>query len=209
MKSDVFIVRYAALEALGVIGSDKSNVAELAKELKDNNPGLRALAAGRLAAMGDDAQAAAPVLIEMLKDEERTTRRLAAYVLGETRAKAPVTTLLALLKDREQDTRMSAMSQLGNIGPDARDAIPALIEILTGDDKDFRRRAASALGEIGPDSKPAIPLLLKMLRDPERDSRASAAYALRKLDLEASAVPVLVEALSDDDSQGAISTPPR
>ena len=72
LKSDAFIVRgELALETLGAIGRDKSNVAELAKELKDNDPSVRALAAGRLAAMNDDAQAAAPVLIEMLKDEER------------------------------------------------------------------------------------------------------------------------------------------
>ena len=109
-------------------------MAALARELKDKDPLVRAVAAGRLASMHDEAQAAAPTLIEMLKDVDKHTRRLAVYVLDETFAKAPVPDLLALLKDEDRDTRASVMVQLGRIGPEARDAVPALIEILGGED---------------------------------------------------------------------------
>src|SRR6185503_14505416 len=71
LKNDAYIVRHAALKTLGSIGRDRSNVAALAKGLKDRDPLVRAVAAGRIAAMGLKAQAAAPTLIEMLKDEEK------------------------------------------------------------------------------------------------------------------------------------------
>jgi|ERR1041384_5077509 HEAT repeat protein len=208
LKDDAHRVRYAALKALGSIGRDKLKVAELARELKDKDPQVRAVAFGRIAAMSNNAQAAAPTLIELLKDADKRTRRVAVYVLGETHAKVPIPILIALLKDEDRDTRADIMLQLSFIGPEARAAVPALIEILSGNDNYLRGHAASALGGIGADAKPAAPILFNMLRDPDAHMRSSAAYALRKVELDASTVSAVINARATKTSWSA-SMPSR
>ena len=43
---------------------------------------------------------------------------------------------------------------IGNIGPEAKEAVPALIEMLKDENKEVRRLAASALDQIDPETYP-------------------------------------------------------
>ena len=77
-------------------------------------------------------------------------------------------------------------------------AVAPLIEMLGDDQWAIRRDAADALGDIGPDARSAVPALFKLL-DSE-DDRDAARGALREIDdADATAVPILTEALKSED----------
>ena len=63
---------------------------------------------------------------------------------------------MVVVKDGKRDVeiRSKAIAAIGNIGADAKSAVPALIDALK--DKDMRTDAAVALGGIGPDAKAAV-----------------------------------------------------
>ncbi|MBU4502509.1 MAG: HPr family phosphocarrier protein, partial [Nanoarchaeota archaeon] len=93
--------------------------------------------------------------------------------------------------------RQAAAVSLGNIGPEAKEAVPYLIEAL----KDVRLAAAAAevLGNIGPEAKEAVPYLIEALKDESLYVRLAAAEALGNIGPEAKeAVPYLIEALKDE-----------
>jgi HEAT repeat protein len=71
---------------------------------------------------------------------------------------------------------------LGEMGPAARDAVPALVKLLRFGKKDDRIAAAVVLGKIGPDARTAIPALRHALKDFRRPMREAAAEALRRID---------------------------
>ena len=59
------------------------------------------------------------------------------------------------LKDKKVDVRLSAATTLGQIGPEAKAAVPALIEAQNDEDARVRRFAASALDRIRSDTNVA------------------------------------------------------
>ena len=63
-----------------------------------------------------------------------------------------VSQLTEALKDKDRSTRMRAAEALGQIGPAAKDAVPALIEASKHEDSDTRSAAAEALGNIRRDA---------------------------------------------------------
>jgi HEAT repeat protein len=67
--------------------------------------------------------------------------------------------------------RREAAFQLGRIGKDGKDAVPALIKALDDSDQQVSSLAISALANIGPDATEAIPALLEGLKT--RRGRAS------------------------------------
>ena len=75
-----------------------------------------------------------------LLEPERTQEDVAKDVLLRIGTSA-VPTLIRLLDDERTDIRLFAASMLGEIGPDAEDAIPALREVLS--DRNERVRAAA------------------------------------------------------------------
>jgi HEAT repeat protein len=87
--------------------------------------------------------------------------------------------LVRRLQSQEADVRISAADALGQIGPEAKEAVPALIAALKDQEVDVRSSAAYALGRIGPD---AVPALIAALKDHNVFVRSSAADALRKID---------------------------
>ena len=70
---------------------------------------------------------------------------------------------------------------LAEIGPAARDAVPALIETLKDREVEVRGSAVYALGEIGPAARAALPMLGVLLKDDNADIRKAAAIALGKI----------------------------
>src|SRR6266850_1124608 len=91
---------------------------------------------------------------------------LAAGCAQETLHKGkPVRVWLEGLKGPWPDTRMRAAIEAGEIGPDARAAVPDLIELLADRNHLVRWAAAGALGKLGCDSAPALPALRKLAKE--------------------------------------------
>jgi hypothetical protein len=111
-----------------------------------------------------------------------------------------VSILIKALVDRDRWVRISAAVALGQIGPEAKEAVPALIKALGDSDPGMRYRSAEALGQIGPEAKEAVPALLKALGDNELEVCMIADSAIAKIVPEVKeAAPALIKALGDSD----------
>src|SRR6266540_6168141 len=86
-----------------------------------------------------------------------------------------VPALLGHLQDQDPGIRYWAAKELGQKGPQAREAVPALVEALKDEDKNVRAGVTYALAGIGPDAKPAVPALKDALKDPDEKVRKGAA----------------------------------
>ena len=75
--------------------------------------------------------------------------------------------LSAALKDERPVVRKMAALVLGDLAPEASEAIPALAAALGDADEGVRRRAAVALGQFGPEATAAVPALRTALSDPD------------------------------------------
>jgi HEAT repeat protein len=165
-KQDKDMSRSVAM-TLGEIGPEaKAGVPWLMELLKDrtNDPlqyDLRVQAALALWRIQGNKEITLPVLREALKDPKAYVRIEAALGLwrtGEEKEKM-LALLLDMLKSkgqgaRKQDlearlVRFQAAAALGEIGPDAKAAVPILLELL-GDREDFRKSVADALKKIDP-----------------------------------------------------------
>ena len=122
------------------------------------------------------------------------------------------------MKDEGRDVRYHAAEALDQIGPDAKDGVPALVEGLKDENINVRRYAAGALGQIGSNAKEAVSALVQALKDnndgvrryeerwlrPKKEDgpsrlRRSIVEALGRIGPEAKeAVPLIVRSLKDD-----------
>jgi hypothetical protein len=117
-----------AFSQMGVPGA--TAVAALARALSDSSPRVRSLAAVALEAMGPAAVPALPELVGALGDPVDYVRVPVAEALGAMGSAArgavhPLAERL-LVKNEQVMVLRSVAAALGNIGPDARDALPAL-----------------------------------------------------------------------------------
>ena len=77
--------------------------------------------------------------------------------------------------------RESGARALGQIGPEARSAVPGLTAALRDPEWTVRRHAALALGMIGPPARSALPALEGLGRDASRPVREAARGAVTKI----------------------------
>lgn len=111
-----------------------------------------------------------------------------------------VSILIKALNDSERWVRISAAVALGQIGPEAKEAVPSLAKGLNDTDPGMRYRAAEALGKIGSEAKEAIHALLKTLGDNEPEIRMVADSAIAKIVPKVKeAASALIKALGDSD----------
>ena len=109
----------------------------------------------------------------------------------------------AALKSNDALERRLAAHALAEIGPAAREAVPALIEALRDRESFVRVWAAAALARVQPENPDAIPALVAGTRDGISFVRSLAAWHLGHLGpghpgIE-SVVPELRELLNDND----------
>jgi HEAT repeat protein len=186
--------RRAAAFALGKIGAEdnpKAVVRALAGRLRDDDAGVRDVAASALGdvftALGETAGAywsdAGPALQKALKDADPRVRRSAACALGALGpdAVAARDALVAALDDDAAGVRQNAAWALGRLGQEAgAAAVDKLRGLLKDREPLVRRDAAGALGEIGnPLARPGAAALLDRLPQ-EKDGvvRRTALHAL-------------------------------
>jgi serine/threonine-protein kinase len=113
---------------------------------------------------------------------------------------AHVRALIDSLDGGNTEAAWRAAESLGNLGGEARPAVPALIAALGHRSEVVRWRSAEALGRIGPGAKAAVPALTEALSDRDALVRTEAAKALGQLGPAASgAVPALAESLRQSD----------
>jgi hypothetical protein len=127
-------VRAAAAWSITQVGPDAAAVTALSRLLADTNPRVRCQAALAIAATGPKALPVLPALIRALGDPLNYVRGPAANAIGAIgpAAKAAVRPLAdGLLVKGETVFVLRAMaSALGDIGADAREALPALRQTL-------------------------------------------------------------------------------
>jgi HEAT repeat protein len=103
------------------------------------------------------------------------------------------------LKSKRPEVRLAAARALGNMGPKAKDAVPALCRALKDRHAGVRESVARALGEIR--SKAAVPALLEVITYKYYDDPGWAIWALGRIGPEGkAAIPALVDIYFHDKS---------
>lgn len=199
-------LRTVAAKMLGQFGSHPEIVGPaLIKAMHDSDPRVVSHALDALATIGPKML---PRICEALKDRRRHFAAALIYRLGPQAAPAVPAIIEALqaLSSSEEDVlfRRHAQLALSAIGPEAKDAIPLLIESLASDDMEVRGTACYALGKMGAAAAEAAPVLEKRLQELDGGSRTAFIWALMQIrpgdkDVEAKAVPLLVDALGHEN----------
>jgi len=200
-------LRAMSAKMLGQFGSHADIVGPaLVAAMQDSDPRVVRHALDALATIGPKIL---PRVIEALKDNLR--RHFAAaliYRLGPAAAPAvpAIIETLRVPPANEGDVmfRRQAQLALSAIGPEAKDAIPLLIESLASEDLEVRGTACYALGKMGPAAAEAVPELEKRLGELDGGMRTPFIWALMQIrpgdkELEAKAVPLLLEALKHEN----------
>ncbi len=157
------------------------------------------------------------------------TQDAASWALRAIGQEATMPLVGALRMSKPGRSRTLVLRMLEELGPAAKDAIPALADMLENDSK-YCEKAAEVLAAIGEDATPsliksvrfaedsavrcvaiealgaikttakdAVPVLIERLRDEEAVVRMRAARALGEMGAK-KAVPALIESLRDEDS---------
>jgi HEAT repeat protein len=121
--------------------------------LKHEDATTRRDAAAVLAESGAEGKSALPLLQEMSKkDADAGVRSTAALAIARsTGAEAnqrAVKVMLEALKEKDPRVRQDGARCLGQVGSDAKSAIPALTRALEDENEDVRKSAAEALDKI-------------------------------------------------------------
>jgi HEAT repeat protein len=154
-------VRSVALQSLAQIGPEaQADVPSLLSSLKDEFPYVRLSAAHALGELGVRAKDALPALTTVLLYDASPRVRLEAAVAVwriDRRSVRVLPTLMQALDDPDEVSRWIAADCLGEIGPDAHDAIPALQKVLAGPLRSrlIRMSIALALERIDPSATTA------------------------------------------------------
>jgi lysophospholipase L1-like esterase len=180
------------------LGDRASDVSALASALAGaESAGVRAESAAALGRLGPAGRIATPSLFAALADPSEAVRAEAARALtGLGPAAGDVPGLVAALGSADVYVAAFAAWSLGNLGTEARAAVPDLARALARDETNAV--VAGALARIGPAAAAAVTALVDGLRSADADRRWRAARTLGRIGPPAaSAVPSLAGALSD------------
>ena len=204
LDEDNHRMRVGAATGLFMLGPiARSAVPNLIDALEDDSTDVRMTACDALGAIGSPAWRAAPGLIELIEDDTGRVRVAAALALGKVGSSGEVmTALLEALEYQFLDIRFAAVEALGEIGPDAAEAIDDIIQLLEGAKGDNLETTCNALVKIGPE---AVPGLIDALDDTNFNIRVGAVTALGKFAADAAdALPELKKMVNGDISRSFI-----
>ncbi len=194
LKDDTASVRAHATGAIGQYAATaQPAVPALIAALADRDEHVRLAAARALGSIGPGAAAAVPALAKALDDPLGSVTLEAADALGHIGA-ASLPAIIARLQDQNMQPIMIMV--IGQLGPEAKDAVPALIKLLDSSDDPIRREVMLALGSIGPGANAAVDKLLAMLQNQQAKLRPGAAYALARIGA-VQAVPTLKQTVKE------------
>jgi HEAT repeat protein len=117
------------------------------------------------------------------------------------------TQLISQLTSGDVAARRNASYELSQLGPKAKDAVPALIKALDDNDKQVWTNAIATIAALGPDAKDAVPALLSDLNSQSASRQRSyyrdqvlirTSYALTRIG--PVAIPPLIEGLQSKDT---------
>lgn len=188
-------IRITAVRAIAEFGPMAEGSAPLLLDLlSDKSIVLRSSAADALGAIGNDRSEVIEALAEALTKADGTLTVNAANALSRLGAKA-VPALVGKLSDKSYQSLL--VEVLGEMGAEAKSAVPALIELLGSENADLRREVYIALAAIGPEAAETTPAMMTILQDAQgTDAKAGAAYVLGNLG-EQKAIPALKQILKD------------
>jgi HEAT repeat protein len=108
-------------------------------------------------------------LIAQLRDADPKVRLAAARALAERRGDVTVAVagLAAAAEDNDFAVRELSITTLGQIGPEAKGALPAIKQALADENRSVRTSAALAIDSIEPNSQIHRPVLMESLRSGE------------------------------------------
>ena len=142
-----------AVNALGEFGGRSKDFIPQLKTIlhnSDKNKDLRQTAAIALGRIGREATEVISELIKALADDDWHVGQSAAKALANIGTAAVEDLKTEVEKSDDELVRLRAAEALAEIGPLAKDAVPALLHALEADDWSVRKSAAFALGCIGP-----------------------------------------------------------
>jgi HEAT repeat protein len=156
-------VRAHAALALGAIGSAaKDSVPALAELLKDPDESVRRSVLRAVRSIHPGPKVMIPLLVTLLENPDLNVRTRILTSVAECGVEA-VPGLIAALKDDK--SAFWALIILRDIGPAAKDAIPAIVEKLSDKKAEIRREAVLTLGVFGDAAISAIPKITALLGD--------------------------------------------
>jgi HEAT repeat protein len=186
--------RYYVIWAIGMIGADAKELApNIIAALGDKDDSVRRKAAFALGRVAADPELAIAELAKILKDKEEDVRHAAAEGLSKYGDKA-VPTLMEVLKTGGADAQRLAGFALGEVGSDAKAAVPDLQKIMIGKDQSHNEVhwTAQALAKIG---KAALPAFSAAIKDDRETIRQAALSHLGQM--KGDGVELLVDGLGD------------
>jgi HEAT repeat protein len=166
--------------------------------LRDFNPSHRAMALWALPELDPvGKRTAIPTLIQMLGDKKHKADELshaagiACLVLSKM-APESIDPLMVALSSQDKQVRLLAAGALGEIGPDAKAAIPILEKGLAEKDPNIRAGIALVIGKLGGEPDSFVPVIIRALPEMDRDNLGYYLNALLVYKEQAkAAVPVL------------------
>jgi HEAT repeat protein len=209
MKDSQSTVRRHAAEALGRYDGPEGEAAmrALLAAMGDQDFWVRSHAGRSLARYGEAAALAVPVIIRLLRTEDRNLRREAAKTLGEfgPSAGVAIAALLVALDDEVDHVREATEKALNAVSPIKSETADEAFEALRRGDVSQRRAAVCDLVRPGSaaqeevDTNALVEALRGTLSDPAPNVRATAAAALGRLGRPAdAAIPSLLAAMKDE-----------
>lgn len=192
LNSDDLDTKFYAIWTIGWIGPDaKETMPTMIKLMTDKNEGVRRKAAFALGRLAGDPDKTISVLIAAFKDESEDVRNAAGDALAKF-GKASVPALIDVLKGDAPLARIRAATSLGEIGADAKEAIPLLKDLYLAEKSEAAQHYSMMLAKMG---KTAVPAIEAGFKDSRNDVRQFAAQAIQTMG--ADAVGILVDGLGD------------
>ena len=140
-------VRRLAVFALGRLGKDaQPAVPVLVTALEDSDQRIRLATAHALVSIDPQNKACGPVLVDAVSKED--VRSMVALSPLQVKIDRAVPALISALTEIPSFTRIMAAKTLGDLGPDAKDALPQLRRMLNDRDPDIRAAVEKAIQRI-------------------------------------------------------------
>jgi HEAT repeat protein len=163
LKDEASIVRLGVVQALPSFGPKA--IPLLVVALDDKEAKVRAYAAAALSKPAYKPLAATftPALAKRLKGEEEIMVKQSLLSTLSKCGPEMVPVIRAALTDKDPEVQKAALTGLGQIGLEAKAALPAVKELATkAEHPDLRKTAVSVLARFGPEGMAAVLDLLKL-----------------------------------------------